>query len=258
MRARNIKPDFFLDEDLATLPFETRILFAGLWCCADKAGRLEDRPIKIRAMVFPYDSVDVDAMLSQLEASGQVTRYTVEGRKYIQINGFGKHQNPHHTEKDSIIPEFNGEITVREQECNGYAPPRNHPNPPDSLITDSGFLKTDSGSPKTTRPRADAGLYRWEEFASTYHPKGMNFDKAAKSWWKRNVRNGDDVLVDSILAGVKRWNACSWYQKDIVTGSGKWLSERAFEKPTPDELDGKFRGSAQDDIFAGCENLRDR
>lgn len=37
-RARNIKPSFFKNEDLADLnPFD-RLLFIGLWCLADREG----------------------------------------------------------------------------------------------------------------------------------------------------------------------------------------------------------------------------
>lgn len=69
-RIRSIKPSFFLDEDLAALPFEARLLFAGLWCLADKAGRLEDRPKRIHAMLFPYEpKVDVNGLLDRLAAA---------------------------------------------------------------------------------------------------------------------------------------------------------------------------------------------
>ena len=70
-RARNIKPGFFTNPELAELPFETRLLFAGLWTVADKKGRLEDRPKKIKMQVFPADTVDIDTMLEQLHKAGK-------------------------------------------------------------------------------------------------------------------------------------------------------------------------------------------
>ena len=62
-RARNIKPSFFTNEDLVELPFEDRLLFIGLWTLADREGRLEDRPKRIKMAVFPADNVDVDAQV---------------------------------------------------------------------------------------------------------------------------------------------------------------------------------------------------
>jgi hypothetical protein len=109
-RIRYLKPDFFKDEDVAKLPFETRLFFQGLWGLADKAGRLEDRPLRLKAEIFPYDKVDVEKCLQQLnkskDGSGQpfINRYTTDNQRYIQIVTWEKHQRPHHTEKESTIP----------------------------------------------------------------------------------------------------------------------------------------------------------
>lgn len=112
-RSRNIKPGFFTNEDLVELTFATRLLFAGLWTLADREGRLEDRPKKIKIGVFPADDVNVDAMLQELHDAKFVQRYEVNGVRYVKITNWYKHQNPHHTEKPSVIPDANGEITVK-------------------------------------------------------------------------------------------------------------------------------------------------
>lgn len=80
------------------------MLFIGLWTMADRAGRLEDRPKQIKMEIFPADSVDVDICLSAIAATGMLERYTVDGKRYIQITNFEKHQNPHRDEKPSSIP----------------------------------------------------------------------------------------------------------------------------------------------------------
>lgn len=103
-RARNLKPGFFKNEKLAELPFQFRILFQGLWCVADREGRLEARPKRIKAEVFPYDRVDVEAGLASLEEAGFIVRYEVDKEPYIQILAFKKHQNPHCKESASTIP----------------------------------------------------------------------------------------------------------------------------------------------------------
>lgn len=104
-RSRNLKPGFFKNEDLAACGMMARILFAGLWCFADRQGRLEDRPKRIKAEIFPYDdSVDVDAELNVLDNAKFIKRYEKNREKYIQIINFTKHQNPHIKEQDSTIP----------------------------------------------------------------------------------------------------------------------------------------------------------
>ncbi|MFW5970500.1 MAG: hypothetical protein ACOCQT_00225, partial [Desulfovermiculus sp.] len=104
MRARNIKPGFFENEHLADCDPLARILFAGLWCMADRAGRLEDRPKKIKVKILPYDECSVEDLLNQLEQYGFITRYIVNNQRYIQIDNFGRHQNPHCKEAESTIP----------------------------------------------------------------------------------------------------------------------------------------------------------
>ena len=103
-RARNIKPGFFANEDLAECEPLARLLFAGLWCLADREGRLEDRPKRIRAELLPYDSCDADDLLNQLQARGFILRYSHGEGRFIQVLKFGSHQNPHMKEAKSIIP----------------------------------------------------------------------------------------------------------------------------------------------------------
>lgn len=71
MRSRNLKPGFFRNELLAEIKPIGRILFQGLWCLADREGRLEDRPKRIKMDVLPYDTnVDVDSLITELYKGG--------------------------------------------------------------------------------------------------------------------------------------------------------------------------------------------
>lgn len=106
-RTRSIKPGFFDNEILGDLPPLTRLLFIGLWCIADREGRLEDRPKRIKKALLGYDDVDskdVDEMLQALHSNGFIYRYAIEDENYIQVVNFSKHQNPHIKEKPSEIP----------------------------------------------------------------------------------------------------------------------------------------------------------
>lgn len=118
-RSRNIKPGFFHNEELVEIAPEGRLLFIGLWLLADREGRLEDRPKRIKAQIFPYDLVDVADFLSQLEQRGFLSCYENSGRKYIQILNWKKHQNPHHKEVGSTIP---APDQHKDTVCEGYIP----------------------------------------------------------------------------------------------------------------------------------------
>lgn len=126
-RIRTIKPDFFDDEELAALPLHVRYVFPGLWCYADRKGKLEDRPKFLKSKLYPYDDYDmaeiITALATHRKENGEpfITRYEVGGRRYIKINGFLKHQRPHHTETESALPDPDGAPI---EDIETAAPPR--------------------------------------------------------------------------------------------------------------------------------------
>lgn len=138
-RARNIKPGFFTNEDLVELDFATRLLFIGLWTEADREGRLEDRPKRLKMALFPADNLDVDAALGELAVAGFIRRYEVGGKRYIQVLNFGKHQNPHVKEAASIIPAPADDEPAQDKHHASpvLAPCKHSASPADSLIPDS-------------------------------------------------------------------------------------------------------------------------
>ncbi|HCT7944876.1 TPA: hypothetical protein OT890_003633 [Raoultella ornithinolytica] len=118
-RSRNIKPGFFTNDELAECHPLGRLLFAGLWTIADKEGRLDDRPKKIKAMLLPFDEADCDDLLQQLNDHKFIIRYRVNGECYIQISNWKKHQNPHCKEAASEIPApLENDKSTGQEQCN--------------------------------------------------------------------------------------------------------------------------------------------
>jgi hypothetical protein len=106
-RIRTIKPEFFDDEHLCELPFEARLCFVGLWTQADKAGRMEDRPKRLKARIFPFDDVDMDSILTALAREGFIVRYEIGGKPFLAVKqtSWVKHQRPRQDEPESVLPE---------------------------------------------------------------------------------------------------------------------------------------------------------
>lgn len=202
-RARNIKPGFFRNPELVELPFETRLLFPGLWVLADRMGRLEDRPKLIKMEIFPADSVDVDEMLNQLQQVGLIHRYTVEGKNYIEIINFLKHQNPHKDEKPSTIPtpDQHGASTV--------------PTPcldevgtnPTRLIPDSLNLIPDSLNKNIvgSAPPDEPIQAEFEEAWALYPQRPGRSKADALRAWRARIKEG--VMPALLVDGVKRYSA---------------------------------------------------
>ena len=201
-RARNIKPSFFTNEELVELPIQDRLLFIGLWTMADRAGRMEDRPKRVKITLFPADDVDVNASLDRLQDAGFIERFQADGNRYIQIWKFEKHQNPHKNEADSSIPapDGYGASTVQAPEQHGAA----HADSP-SLNPESskrGREPAKRFTPPTVEQVREYCQQRGnsidpQRFVDFYASKGWLVGKAKMKDWKASVRTWESKQTES-------------------------------------------------------------
>ncbi len=91
-RIRTIKPEFFTDDTVGGLSVLARLLFVGTWVFADDYGTLDRSAKQLKAQVFPYDDIDCEPPLLELIGAGLLTEYQADGRTFLQIAGFTKHQ----------------------------------------------------------------------------------------------------------------------------------------------------------------------
>jgi hypothetical protein len=211
-RSRNIKPAFFLNEQLVELPYSTRLLFIGLWCLADREGRLENRPKKIKMQLFPADDLDIPEALLGLYAAKLITLYTIDSIKYIQIDGFNKHQNPHHKEADSTIPA-----------CTLPDKPEALPSTT-VLIPDSLNLIPDSGLPeKILVPSVKS---RFLDFYAVY-PKKKDKAKAEAAWKRHKLDSIADKIINDVIN--RSTNESSWQDKQYIPLPTTYINGKRWE-----------------------------
>jgi hypothetical protein len=175
-RARNIKPGLFKNEILGVADPLYTLLFEGLWILADRAGRLEDRPVRIKGELFPYrDGLDIESMLGWLVDSGFIRRYTVGGKRYILICEFVKHQNPHKNEAESVIPapeeigsepEFIGSTLADPLSTDSLIPDSLPSGEPPAEDTPTEAKKAQSKPREPKEPSATGAV--WEAYRSSY------------------------------------------------------------------------------------------
>jgi hypothetical protein len=172
-RARSIKPAFFKNEFLAECEPMARLLFVGLWTLADRNGRLEYRPLRIKAELFPYENCDMAAMLKQLEDRGFVRAYEVQGVRVLEIPKFCDHQRCHPDERAEQLPpcedgqaglsgapagKFTGSSESAAHEPGNF--PSNCASYPSSFnpSTSSPSVATSEPPKRRTRSRPDAAI----------------------------------------------------------------------------------------------------
>ncbi|MBR2070420.1 MAG: hypothetical protein IJ981_03235 [Clostridia bacterium] len=118
-RKRMIDPNFWRDEKIGELPFVDRLIFIGLWTCAEDNGAGRANPKLLKADILPYDDAfrlsDFIKSLERLASLKLITLYEVNGQKYFYVNNFAKHQTISRPTPTNVpLPEEVREI-VREE-----------------------------------------------------------------------------------------------------------------------------------------------
>ena len=248
MRARNIKPGFFKNEDLAELEPIDRLFFIGMWCAADREGRIIDRPKRIKMDILPCDNYDAEEAMNRLHRMGFIDRYEADGKRVIQIENFLKHQSPHGLEGDSQLPAKDGSYTVYER-SNGYAKSakkqfsgadievkkqyEDSNNDGKKQFNDcsetaekpSPYLLDSLDSLKAKAPSKALALTRFDEFWVVY-PRKVEKAEAKKVWAKLKL----DTVADAVIAGAKRYAAeVSGKDQQYTKHATTWLNRRCWE-----------------------------
>lgn len=258
-RSRNIKPGFFSNEHLADLDFAARLLFIGMWTEADREGRLEDRPKRLKMALFPADNVDIDGMLEALELKGFIRRYEACGVKAIQVVNWSKHQNPHVKEAASTIPAEGQEQPVQGEHgaSTGQAPDSHSSFPADSLSLDSLNLIPDSLTP-SSESQEELFDRIWK-----LYPRKVGKANAQKAWAKLKV---DPALFERMATALAVWSASPDWTKDdgrFIPHPATWLNGKRWddELPVPANVhpfpQSRHTGFADRDYTAGLIQRED-
>ncbi len=231
-RIRFIKHDFFTDDDLAQQSHIARLLFIGLWTLADREGRLEDKPAKIKAVLFPYEQIDAEHILAEL-ACGFITRYKAKGKAYIQINNFLKHQRPHHKEVPSTIPKHESSMSqARVKHESSMSQSKRLKSPDYGLrITDSGLRIS---SPSAATPES-AEMTPIQRIVGAYKVAKGN-DRDDKAWDKANfaryskaAKSLHDVFGDDKAAVVYLLGQAAEWDERGVTWTLETIARHAWD-----------------------------
>ena len=214
-RARNIKPAFFTNDELAEIPPLGRLLFIGLWNIADYKGCIEWREKRVKAQILPYDNCDIKKLAINLDKSGFIRYYSDSEKVYLKVVNFSVHQNPHKNEriKGSDIPDYSDDmrqlIDLKELAINrdksGLKRNDSHTDRADSLI-----LIPDSFNPIEAQSR----FLDWYEI----YPLKKSKSKAEQSWNSQKLDKRADELI-SIL-------------KNQIENDGQWREGIGIPHPS--------------------------
>jgi hypothetical protein len=104
---RMISKSISISERVNDMSIFARLLFTWMIPHADDFGRLPGSPMKLRALVVPMGDEtkqEVEDALHEMDQHHLIQWYTIAGTRYIQINGFEKHQSGIHKRTQSRYP----------------------------------------------------------------------------------------------------------------------------------------------------------
>ena len=95
-RIRTIKPGFFRSDDVTPLSYRARLTWVGLWTYVDDDGRGKDNARIIKGEIWTLEDdvthVEVEEDLEELHRHDRISRYEVDGKRYLVINKWLDHQ----------------------------------------------------------------------------------------------------------------------------------------------------------------------
>jgi hypothetical protein len=211
-RIRSIHPTLFTDEAFASLSMPARVLLLGLWTEADDQGIFDWKPITLKMRILPVDSVDVAALLAELERADVIRKFQQDGKTLGAVRNFCKFQKPktpkyrplksadirNYVASNYPIPEIAaGEVEPFPQ--NGEMPPQMEDGGGNREEEEEEVSRSVAAA---TRPRAD----EFEEFWKAYpRREGPNPRKPAEQKFSALTKTGVDPAM--MIAAVKRMAA---------------------------------------------------
>ncbi len=256
MRIRSIKPEFWTSEDIASVTWEQRLLFIGLWSYVDDNGVGRDVDRLIASSLFPLEEDPRETLaivsrgLQWLSGQGLITRYMVDGKPFLHIAAWDKHQRIDKPNKSRYkLPTCENAVI-----SDTLATPSR-----DSLAWSSGTEEQwnrgaeeeETSSPAApSRPPELSGFDAfWDEY-----PRRVGKQDAIKAWRQAVKRTNPET----ILAGALRLAQDPNREEQFTPHAATWLNRGGWEDdPLPERNQtSRPRPSTTDERVAAVQALK--
>lgn len=231
-RIRTVKPEFWHDEDIASLPFETRMLAIALLNYSDDEGWFNANSSLVKAFAFPFDelSTTIPEMLNQLCAIGYIeVRKCAKDRAYGRVRNFLEHQRVDRPKPSKIAGLFDAQM--------------NRGQVDDEPAQEGKGTGKGTGKGKEHDNTANAQLDAWfEQFWGKY-PRKVDKQRALKAFFKINP---DQDLFNVIFGGLEyqlKWRenkpehqfVAEWKHPTTWLNGGNWTDNLGEYEPAPNQ-----------------------
>jgi hypothetical protein len=216
MPNRIIKESICTSEDIDGLTAQEEVFFYRLIVNCDDYGRFDARESILKARLFPLKQLksnEINRNLSKLCDAGLILLYQNDGKAYIQVKSWEKHQQVRN--KRSKYPSFDDLQSIAIA-CNQLQS--------NVTVIQSNPIQSESESISESNPVCGG----FEEFWQVY-PKKTAKAQAEKSF---NKLNPDRELLDKILKAIEQQKKSKQWLKDegqFIPMPATWLNQRRWE-----------------------------
>ena len=252
-----MKPEFWRSEDVASLDWDTRLLFIGLWSYVDDNSVGIDRLADIAADLFALDLerdptgtfARVSRGLQTLAESGLIVRYRVAGRRVLAVTNFPRHQRIDKPNK----PRYPGpDQAERETLARSSRDSRETPAPGTGEQGNRGTEEEEHMAP-APRPPMSNNTYseEFEDFWQQY-PRKTGKGEAAKAWEKARKRHGKCRITEGLARFLADPNLPT--EQQFIPHAATWLNQSRYDDgPLPVRVDN--RRPSRDETVMGWVDL---
>lgn len=225
MRSRMVRPDFWDDEKLGSIPLGARLLFIGIWNLSDDYGVCRARPSWLRGKLFAYDTeitdMDIQRWLEELKGIDALDFFEFSGERFLLVFNFPKHQNittPSHVHYAPIPPEL---LARAAEKKDRYLP---------SLVGKEEETETETETEAHPRVRTRA------------RARAKDPALLGKVITYFNEKTGKNFLADAagtvalVRARESEGRTLEDFKRVIDVKVAKWKGKVSFDKKTGDEI----------------------
>lgn len=235
MRIRNIKPEFWRSEDIKRLSREDRLLFVGLWSYVDDNGVGIDDHRQIAADLFPIEDDPIEVRefvregLQRIAGGSLCTRYEFDGKAFLFINSWAKHQKVHNPNK-ARYPLPNGIVA---HPTSAYVGSTESLPSIDGDSTETLGTGSEGQGVRGTEEKDSASTDQFDAFWAEY-PRKDGKAAALKAWPKACKKLEPPRLVAAARYWAGLWKAAG-QEKSFIPHASTWLNGERWndEPPSP-------------------------
>lgn len=199
-RIRTIKPEFWTDEDIASVSEPARLLAIGILNQADDEGFFKSNPMLLKAAVFPLcePSMSIQGMINELSNIGYIKLCVgSDGKQYGLVRNFNNHQKVNRPSPSKIkgLCNFNDNSVNPHELLTGGKERKGTGKGTGNREHEESATKRKRFSPPSFQDVSDyffeksGNSANAQKFIDFYESKGWMVGKNKMKDWKASVRN---------------------------------------------------------------------